>query len=939
MVFHLFAIPRIALSAGTILILFFLRLGLPPGGEQPAAADAPPPGHQGLLATQHHAIDFISFRENKGQVRDQHGQPRRDVLYSAEKDGLLVHFRADGLHYQLHQMASEPSALPPRFGRLEEGWAKPSRISIQRVEVAWVGADPEACIEAGDALPGYENYYNVPEGAAPALEVQQYRSLRYRGLYPGIDLHYYAGPEGGLKYDFIVQPGADYEQIALAVAGAELSVDEEERLILSTPLGQIVEGRLYVHQEGRPIAARWAVRGQEARIAISGSYDPDLPLVIDPPVRAWGTYYGGGGDTGTSCATDGIGNVYLAGASTSASLIATVGAHQEQLAGEADAFLAKFDREGQRLWGTYYGGTGVDVAINCAVDPQGHVLLAGLTDSESHIATPGAHQDSLGGGLYDAFLAKFNPEGQLLWGTYYGGEGIDYGHACAIDAAGAIYLAGSTTSLAAIATPGAHQESQAGGDFNAFLAKFNRDGQRLWGTYYGGEGLDWGFSCAVDGAGDVYLSGMTKSGAQIATPDAHQEEYRGEGDAFLVKFSAEGQRRWGTYYGGSGYEDGGLCTVDAWGDVYLSGTTGSDSMATPGVHQDSLAVPGSWDAFLAKFDRDGQRLWGTYYGGEGLDWGTSCAADGDGQVFLTGWTTSSAQIATPGAHQESHGGGAEDYDAFLARFDRDGLLNWATYYGGERMDTGSSCAVDPCGNVFLAGESSSPQHIATPGAHQEDTLAAPRAFLAQFARSTVRSDTLRSATCGSYTHLGITYTLSGVYTQSLTTAAGCDSTLILDLTIDSDVFDLSLSVEDGPVLWAAETDATYQWLDCATGEALPGATQQSFTPEASGHYAVALARGECRDTSACAEVFVVSTAALGTVLRQATLFPNPNRGQFTLELPWPAEAALHDAMGRLLFRQPYAAGEHELALDAPPGVYLLVLRHGGGVQVVRVVRR
>jgi dienelactone hydrolase len=150
--------------------------------------------------------------------------------------------------------------------------------------------------------------------------------------------------------------------------------------------------------------------------------------------------------------------------------------------------------------------------------------------------------------------------------------------------------------------------------------------------------------------------------------------------------------------------------------------------------------------------------------------------------------------------------------------------------------------------------------------------------------------------------------------------------------------DLAVS-QSGDTLIAAEANASYQWIDCGSGLPIAGAVQQSFVPSASGSYAVQLSRGDCeQETSDCIDVTVVSAGEALAAARRAQVFPNPNTGRFTLELPWPAEAALHDAMGRLLFRQPYAAGEHELALDAPPGVYLLVLRHGGGVQVVRVVR-
>jgi dienelactone hydrolase len=178
---------------------------------------------------------------------------------------------------------------------------------------------------------------------------------------------------------------------------------------------------------------------------------------------------------------------------------------------------------------------------------------------------------------------------------------------------------------------------------------------------------------------------------------------------------------------------------------------------------------------------------------------------------------------------------------------------------------------------------------------------------------------------------------AGAYTVTVTDGACQSLTLEVDLP-DGPALDLAVNLL-GDTLTAAETDADYQWIDCGTGLLIAGAVQQSFAPSQSGSYAVRLSRGGCQQITGCIEVVIVGLKDAGAGIRHAHVFPNPNAGRFTLELPWPAAAALHDAMGRLLWQQPFAAGQHELTLDAPAGVYLLVLRHGGGGQVVRVVRR
>ncbi|MFO0436754.1 MAG: T9SS type A sorting domain-containing protein, partial [Sphingobacteriaceae bacterium] len=239
------------------------------------------------------------------------------------------------------------------------------------------------------------------------------------------------------------------------------------------------------------------------------------------------------------CITDVSGNVYMTGETGSNTNIATVGAHQTAFGGGSnDAFLVKFNSAGVRQWGTYYGGTGDDYGISCISDASGNVYVSGITNSNTNIANVGSHQATFGGGTLDAYLVKFNSAGVRQWGTYYGGSGNDFGWICITDASGNVYMAGGTNSNTNIATAGTHQTTFGGGSNDAFLVKFNSAGVRQWGTYYGGTGVDFGYSCSNDATGNVYMSGDTDSNTNIATAGAHQTTFGGATeDAFLVKFS------------------------------------------------------------------------------------------------------------------------------------------------------------------------------------------------------------------------------------------------------------------------------------------------------------------------------------------------------------------------------------------------------------------
>jgi hypothetical protein len=263
-------------------------------------------------------------------------------------------------------------------------------------------------------------------------------------------------------------------------------------------------------------------------------------------VRQWGTYYcGSGGSYANGGAVDKQGNVYLTGETglATGTTIATPGTHQPTGSGGTgpDAFLAKFNSAGVRQWGTFYGGSNDDRPGKPFFDSIGNVYLAGISKSTNGISTSGAYQTN-NAGLEDGFVVKFNPSGQRLWGTYYGGVNTEFMSA-RLDKDENILLFGTTSSSTgiSIATPGSYKPTYGGGSGDMFIAKLTPDGEkRIWGTYYGGSGYDAGGG-ELDKFGNLYISGYTTSsaGTNIATPGSHQPNFGGgtDGDAFLVKFS------------------------------------------------------------------------------------------------------------------------------------------------------------------------------------------------------------------------------------------------------------------------------------------------------------------------------------------------------------------------------------------------------------------
>ncbi|MBK7482268.1 MAG: hypothetical protein IPI72_05885 [Flavobacteriales bacterium] len=637
-----------------------------------------------------------SFEENKGQVRTTSGEAAPFVRYHLADGNAHIYLLNDGIAYQF-QRTHMPDGLADMMqadaGLYDEMKSLQDQVRVEtfRMDMRLEGADPMARISTSGRSSDYVNYYN-----RDALDVHSYERVTYHDVYPGIDWVVYTHGEG-IKYDFVVHSGADPDRIRIVFEHQEeLQLDANGKLLHGNRMGRFTEDAPVSSQDGRAVGTSYILEGNVLRFAL-GAYDKTRALTIDP-ARIWGTYYGGNSnDYGRATAEDPNGNVYLAGSSLSAAAIASGGyqmtsggnvdamlvkfasdgtrlwatyyggglidygygcdvdasgnvflagytrssdnigmdGHQNSLGGDTDGFLVKFNADGERLWGTYYGGTEYDNFWKCIVDADGNVFGAGTTASSFVIATEGGQQFL--GGERDGYIVKFGPDGTRLWGTYVGGTLDDGGYDCAVDAMGSVYLAGMANSENLIASNG-HQNVIGGGK-DGFLVKFAADGTRLWGTYYGGTEDDLAFSCAVDGNDDVYIAGSTWSDAGIAD-GGHQNTYMGGsgyyGDALLVKFSPDGTRLWGTYYGGDDDDVAFSCTTDASDHVYIAGVTlSSMGIAVNGFQNEPGGGPSDQDGFLAMLDGSGTRIWGTYYGGSDYS-GLGCAVAGNGDVLLAG---------------------------------------------------------------------------------------------------------------------------------------------------------------------------------------------------------------------------------------------------------------------------------------------------------------
>jgi len=702
-------------------------------------------------------------------------------------------FIGDGaIHYQFSK-ADKEIKQPSNEDRMKPGFVpEQTTYTMDRMDVELAGANKNAQVITEQKQDYSENYFTDWSGEKGAA-AYTYNKITYKNIYPNIDWVLYTS-NGTLEHEFIVHQGGKVSDIKLKYGGAkDLKINAEGNLTATTPQGTITEKAPDTYQkDGKKVASAFVLHGNLLSYS-TGAYTGDL--IIDPTL-SWATYFGGStNQQGYGVATDGSGNVYISGNTSSTSSIATSGAYQTIYGGGSyDAFLVKFNSSGAIQWATYFGGSGIDYGTGVATDGSGNVYMTGYTGSSSAIATSGAYQTTFGGSE-DVFLVKFNSSGAIQWATYYGGSGVDEAFAATTDGSGNVYITGYSASASAIATSGAYQTTFGGGN-DAFLAKFNNSGAIQWATYYGGSTTDAGTGVAIDGSGNVFIVGYTYSSSAIATSGAYQTTYGGACDGFLAKFNSSGAIQWGTYFGGSGTDYGEGVASDGSGNVYINGQTSSVSgIATSGAYQTAF-VSTSEDDFLAKFNNSGAIQWATYYGGSGGNLGYGVATDGSANIYITGYTSSASGIATSGAYQTAYGGVD---DAFLADFNTSGALQWATYYGGSNTDEGQGVATDPSGNVYIIGETASVSGIATSGAYQTTYGGTLDAFLAKFSTTcplpVVAPITGTATICQGSTTTLFDVTSSGVWSSGATGIATVSSGTITGVA--SGITDISYTVTNG----------------------------------------------------------------------------------------------------------------------------------------------
>jgi hypothetical protein len=682
------------------------------------AANAHPVGNYGKLP--------LSFEPNQGQTSEAVKFLTRGAgytLFLTEQEAVLsLSSPKSAIGSQKGARRELPSLGRPSLAAEEEEQKTPDIVRMKLI-----GANPAAKSTGLSQLPGHANYFIGADPKRWHTNIPTYAKVRFRNVYPGIDLVYY-GDQRQLEYDFVVAPGADPGVIALNLEGwkdrkhlAPLRLDKNGNVLVKSgssvvrltkpviyqPKGSSGHANTESAQNSKLVRGRFVLTASNQIRFGLGSYDKSQPLVIDPGL-AYSTLLGFSG-SGSSVAVDSSGNVFITGPTNQPHFPTTPGAFNTT---GAVAYVAKVNSTGSAfvystcIGGTTNSGIGGEAGPFIALDSADDVYLTGYTTATDFPVTPGAFQtklENLQGST--PFVTKLNPTGSaLVYSTYLGGKsGISVGYGITVDGSGHAYVVGLAGASDFPTTPGAfqtvnHEGASPGISGDGFVTELKPDGTGLvFSTFLGGTAGDFTSSVVVDSTGAIYVGGGTFS-TDFPTKNPLQPALNGTEDGFIAKFAPGGSSLdYSTYFSSGGDA---VLAVDPLGNAYVS----------------------AGDSY-AKINAAGSAL---IYSTPSLPAGVGFAVDASENIYVAG-VTNSAGLPVANAIQSSYNGGNDCYIGVVNL--KTSALVFGSYLGGSEREFGCAAALDSTGHVYITGWTASINFPLLAGGLQASFTCCTDAFL------------------------------------------------------------------------------------------------------------------------------------------------------------------------------------------------------------------
>lgn len=689
----------------------------------------------------------VEFIENKGQWNN-------NVNFKAKIPAGNLYLESNKLTYQFYDEQDIHRLHDLHHKAIKNPTDKDFIMQLHVFNVEFINAQ-QPTFQSSSPTPDYENYYIGNDPKKWASFVQKYHQVEYKELYPFTNLKFY-WKEGFLKYDFIVEPSGDANQIQLKYNGVDEIYLEKGKLYIKTSVNEIIEQEPFAYQikngKQKEVKCNFKIENNIVSFDFPRGYDGTKELIIDPTL-IFASYSGSTADNwGYTSTFDEDGNLYGGGVTFGVGYPTTVGAYQINFgggngnyAGGCDISISKFSSQGNNLiYSTYLGGVENESPHSLIVNNNDELLILGTTASFDFPITAGAYDNSFNGGITysgsipeyisgsDIIVSKLNPNGTaLLASTFVGGsnnDGLnesfslqynyadDYRGEIIVDSLGNIYVASSTHSGDFPVTAGVFQPALSGMQDGCVFKMDGNLSSLIWSSYLGGTNDDAAYSLQFDEQLNVVITGGTESPNFPVTVGAFQTMYQNFIDGWITKIDNNASSIIAsTFVGTPDYDQSFFVQLDTANYIYVVGQTEGTYPITPAS---TYGNPNSGQ-FLHKLTPD---LTSTVF--------STCIGTGSGEVdialsaflvnecnyiFISGWggsvnvanggapfSTTIGLPITTGAIQSTTDG--SDYYLMLLTENADTLL-YSTFFGGnasfDHVDGGTS-RFDKKGIVYQA---------------------------------------------------------------------------------------------------------------------------------------------------------------------------------------------------------------------------------------------
>lgn len=651
---------------------------------------------------------------------ENHGQWKNNALYRLQTSRSTTWITANGWVTDLHAACGTESLLS--MTEKAHGSQIPNSVIHKQgavIHTMFIGANKQPTMLSTGQKPTYCNFFR---GSSPEWwysKVPVWEEVYATNIYPGIDARYYI-EDGALRYDLLVAPGADPQQIKFTMSGATgIRITSEGTLLVTTPIGTIEQKGLMAYQsqsKGRKEIECGFTLSTAGVVGFDvGSYDPQQPLVIDPLV--FSTLVGGTeDDLMLTICRDSSSNIYTGGYSLSTDFPTNDGAYDITYAAGRDIVICKYNSDASiMLYATYLGGEGDDMPQGLAGSTTGSILVAGWTRSRQFPTTSGAFRRAIDSTNTASFLARLSPTGDsLFFSTYVTASYGDFAFSLATDSKGYAYLTGRTLNQDFPTSSGAF-DSVLRANYDTYVVKMNPSGDSIVAaTLIGGDNVDEANSIAVDIDGNVYITGVTRSSDFPVTPNAYSNAHGRNGEVFISKFSPNlSQLLYSTVFGGDGDDYSNGIAVTTNGAAIVAGRTLSANFpTTPSAFL--TMPPAEENGFITRLSTDGSTLeFSSFLGGTGVDRITGMGVDDRSNPYVVGQTSSANFPTTANADFSTITG---DYDAFVTKVHSSGTrLLYSSFFGSDLRDEAIAVTVDQLGNAYVAGFADAPNFPTTAG--------------------------------------------------------------------------------------------------------------------------------------------------------------------------------------------------------------------------------